>query len=1368
MEQFDPAVERLDDYKERFDFYCVANGIGNDRKKALFLTKIGQRMFANLKVWVSPTSLSDLSFDDIITRLRARTVPQTVEIAERYRFFKCAQKGEESVIDFMSQLRALAKTCNFGNYLEIALRDQFVCGLQDSRIQRELLCVRDLTLEQALDKARSIEIVLKETASLQQRSTKVEGGKGEEVADVLKVTTKQGPRKGCFRCGGNNHVADHCFHKEKECNVCGKVGHLARVCRMKKSKKGMMTHMVGAMEEQDRKSEDSETDDEMYVHKIGSNVRHKKLVTKLRVNNAEIKFEVDTGAELSLIPFKTYKEKLAMITLHPSSVVLRLYDGSVLPTKGEVLVEVKQGSQQATGRFVVVENADFQLPLLGRDWLGKLRLNWQELFQYCKTGDPRVNALYTADWINKFPDVVKDGLGRLKGIVADIELKGKVKPVFCKCRAIPFALRKQVEEMLQQQVQDGELQPVEQSEWAAPIVVIKKKDGGIRVCADFKMTINPYLQHKTFPLPTPEEIFATLAGGESFTKIDLARAYKQMEVALASQPLLTITTHMGLFRYQRLPFGVATAPAMWQRAMSIVFQGCKRTVYYMDDILVTGATRKEHEANLCQVFERLQQYGLRVNLSKCRFFQHTVEFLGHSISPIGIQPTDERVKGVVEAPIPTNKTELKSFLGLMTYNAKFLPQLATVLHPLYQLLCKDVKWKWTKVHDIAVKEAKALVCKSPILAHFDTSKPIKLYCDASAVGIGACLMHVIGGQEQPVMYASRSLSKTEAKYAQIEREALAIIFAIKKFHQYLYGKEFILVTDHKPLCKLFGHMDGIPSLAAARIQRWALLLSAYQYRIEYVPGSENYCADCMSRLPLPIGGGEDKDTKEASILAVECCTLPVTAHDIAKATRRDKMLAAVLQSVLHGRWNMSSHDLDPFYRRRDELSCHDGCVLWGQRVIIPAKLQSALLDELHDGHLGVVRMKELARSYIWWPYLDRDIEKLVANCEKCRMMSSMPQLAPHHPWQYLSSPWERVHIDYGEHKGIHFLVLVDAYSKWPEVRQVSTTTSQQTVEVLEEIFAMHGFPRTLVSDNGPQFSSAEFAAYLTSHHILHRTSAPYHPATNGLAENMVKNVKQWLDKQAKGFRFSRALSEFLRTYRNVPHTVTKRTPAEIIFGRALRTHLSMVLPNMTERVKRRSEHDGNTSSRTFSVGDRVWVRDFRPSAVHKWIQGEITVIIGAMCYEVILADGHKRKVHVDHLKQATHAPQMPVLPVAISTQVPGSGIVSSQSNTRCELRNTAERRDEGNEGREQDQLMSQPCLQQTPITVSVPVEDETTRREHRSQEGVESTTSNGMSVRAPEVSVDASSNLGSGGTMLPCRRSTRISKAPKRFSEEFT
>ncbi|KAL5493850.1 hypothetical protein EMCRGX_G015084 [Ephydatia muelleri] len=621
LEQFDPTVERIDDYKERFDYYCVANGVGNDRKKALFLTKIGQKMFSNLK---------------------------------------------------------------------------------DSRIQRELLCIRDLSLAQAQDKARSMEIVLKETVELRQKEpdVSVEAGNDEGTSETHKISKSQGPRKGCPRCGGTNHMAANCFHKDKECNHCGKVGHLARVCRSgaggkskpmwKKSKDAMRAHMVQAEEREDSGSfedEEKETDDEI----------------------VELKFEVDTGAELSLIPLKVYKERLSMVKVLPSSVVLKLYDGSILPTRGKVVVEAMQGRHRATGEFVIVENADFQLPLLGRDWLGKLRLDWQGLLKSCTKGDPRINALHTASWINEFPDVVKEGLGQLKGIRADIELKGKVKPIFCKSRAVPFALRKQVEEILQQQVEDGELQPVEQSEWAAPIVVVKKKDGGIRICADFKMTINPYLRHKTFPLPTPEEIFATLANGESFTKLDLARAYKQMEVASDSQLLLTITTHMGLFKFSRLPFGVATAPAMWQRAMSIVFQGCKRVVYYMDDILVTGNTREEHESNLRQVFQRLQQYGLRINLSKCHFFQHTVEFLGHSISTDGIRPTDERIRGVVGAPVPTNKGELKSFLGLMTYNAKFLPQLATVLHPLYQLLCKDVKWKWSKVHDIAVKEAKHLL-----------------------------------------------------------------------------------------------------------------------------------------------------------------------------------------------------------------------------------------------------------------------------------------------------------------------------------------------------------------------------------------------------------------------------------------------------------------------------------------------------------------------------------------------------------------------------------------------------------------------------------------------------------------------------------
>ena len=330
-----------------------------------------------------------------------------------------------------------------------------------------------------------------------------------------------------------------------------------------------------------------------------------------------------------------------------------------------------------------------------------------------------------------------------------------------------------------------------------------------------------------FPLPTPDEVFSALAHGESFSTIDLARACKQMEVTAESQPYLTINTHMGLFRYQRLPFGIATAPAIWQKAMSIVLQGCKGVIYYIDDILVTGKTRVEHEENLRHVFQCLEQFGLHIKLSKCQFFQDSVTYLWHKISKDGIQPTAERVSSIINAPTPQNKAELKSFLGLMTYNIRFLSSLARILHPLYKLVQKDVTWIWSHSHKKAFNEAKNLVSTAPVLAHYDITKQLKLYCDASPRGVGACLMQVMDKHERPVAYASRMLTSAEANYAQIERKALAIIFAVKKFHQYLYGRCFILVTDHRPLCKILGHNRGVPSLAAARMQRWALILSAY-------------------------------------------------------------------------------------------------------------------------------------------------------------------------------------------------------------------------------------------------------------------------------------------------------------------------------------------------------------------------------------------------------------------------------------------------------------------------------------------------------------------------------------------------------------
>ena len=253
-------------------------------------------------------------------------------------------------------------------------------------------------------------------------------------------------------------------------------------------------------------------------------------------------------------------------------------------------------------------------------------------------------------------------------------------------------------------------------------------------------------------------------------------------------------------------------------------------------------------------------------------------------------------------------------------------------------------------------------------------------------------------------------------HMQIEREALAIVFAVKKFYQYLCGSPFTLVMDHRPLCKILGHNQGVPTLAAARMQQWALILSAYSYRIEYKPGSQKLPAASTAR---------DSAEKTSMIQEMDVSTLPVSAENIARATKQDSTLAAALQQVRLGHWPVQpSDDLVPFYRRQMELSCRDGCLLWGQRVIIPKRLRNQLLAELHEGHVGVCRMKALARSFVWWPGLDQDLEVVAAKCDKCKLTASMPATVPQHPWQHSSSPWDRIHIDFGEWNQKHFLVVV--------------------------------------------------------------------------------------------------------------------------------------------------------------------------------------------------------------------------------------------------------------------------------------------------------------------------------------------------------
>lgn len=357
-----------------------------------------------------------------------------------------------------------------------------------------------------------------------------------------------------------------------------------------------------------------------------------------------------------------------------------------------------------------------------------------------------------------------------------------MQPKFHKARPVPYSVRPKVETELKRLEDQGILSKVNWTDWATPIVPIVKKSGEVRICSDFKVTINPVLQVDQYPLPRIEYIFASLSGGQHFLKIDLAQAYLEMEVEESSKKYLTINTHKGLFRYNRLVFGVSSAPALWQRAMDQVLQGIPGTQCYLDDIIVTGHDDDAHLANLKDVLERLAENGLRANKSRCEFFKDSVEYCGHQIDKDGLHKTQDKINAVLRAPRPDNVNQLRSFLGLVNYYHKFLPNLSTVLHPLNALLQRENKWIWSKECDMAFKEAKALITSETVLTHCDPSLPLRLACNASPYGIGTVLSHkMTDGSERPIAFASRSLTTAERKYAQIDQEALSLIWGVKKF-----------------------------------------------------------------------------------------------------------------------------------------------------------------------------------------------------------------------------------------------------------------------------------------------------------------------------------------------------------------------------------------------------------------------------------------------------------------------------------------------------------------------------------------------------------------------------------------------------------
>lgn len=1226
----------------------------------LLITVVGETTYSLMCDLCAPADPETKKFDELVRLVTDHLEPQRSEIAERHVFRLRRQRVGESMTDYLQDLKHLATTCNFGAMLEENLRDQFVSGLSNSAMRSRIFAERNIKYKEAVELALALEAAERHAevsaATVAAGTTSGAGGdagEGLHKADAGRPRGGGGRRPGrnqgaradsgavsrggtsaaepaqaastqqCWRCG-KPHRPERCRYIKYNCDECNQRGHLKVMCKEVRNS--------GRYNRQNYVSENDSGDDDFFNIELTSK-GNKPYFVKVNIDSYEIKCEVDTGSRISAISEDFYKQMFPNKKIQSDNLMLRCYAGTRIESLGFILVNVQLGNVTANNvRCYVIKNGG--CPLLGRDWLKSLnvkQINFNEI-----TADPCISQL-----AKEFPEVFTDNLGKCKKLL-QLQLTDQ-EPVYVRARPVPLALRARVERELERLEAEGTIYRVEHSDYGTPIVPVIKANGDIRICGDYKVTINRKLKREFYPLPRIEELFATLSGGKEFTKIDLTHAYQQTMLTEDSQPCTAITTHIGTFVYRRTPFGLCCIPEKFQKLMEETLRGVRGTVVFLDDICVTGASRAEHLVNLRQVLVRLKEMGLTVKRNKCCFLQASVKYLGFIIDQDGLRPDPQKVEAIVKAPPPIDITQLRSFLGLLNYYGKFIPKLSILLYPLHELLKKGVSWNWSKTCDEAFKEAKRILSGDRVLAHYDEGRPLVLSVDSSAYGLGAVLAHRFpDGSERPVSCVSRTLNDAERNYSQIDKEALAIFYGITRHHQYLYGRKFELRTDHQPLSYIFGAKVGIPQTAASRLQRWAARLAAYDFTIKYITSKQNGPADALSRLPL---AQERRPTESMSYVSLVQQCMPVNFHDVSKETNKDAVLSRILGYVKFG-WPSvpSCEEEKPYFARKTDIIMDFGCLIYKYRIIIPKPLQTKILEEIHQGHLGVRKMKSLSRNYVYWPTLDNDLETMCRTCEPCRMVRDAAPRADMHPWEFPLLPWQRLHADFAEYSGRKYLIIVDAHSKWIEALPMGRTDAQSTITALSTVFSRFGLPSQLVTDNGPPFQSTEFKNYCIKNCIVHVTTAPYRPQGNGAAENAVKTVKKAIKRAVlSGENILQALNTFLFNYRNCEHSTTGVPPAVLLIGRRIRTRLDALRPDVAQVARaaqqRQVAYAGGTPQPCIRVGEPVLARDYSVNS-QKWSTGTVSKTTGPVSYRIDMGNGVEWRRHRDQIVPLTNKPRL--------------------------------------------------------------------------------------------------------------------------------
>ena len=822
-------------------------------------------------------------------------------------------------------------------------------------------------------------------------------------------------------------------------------------------------------------------------------------------------------------------------------------------------------------------------------------------------------------------------LGRTSRVVHDIDT-GDEAPIKQNPFRCPEPHKKVVEEHIEDMLRAGVIEPSE-SPWASRVVLVKKKDGKLRFCVDYRK-LNNVTKKDVYPLPRIDDILDQFRGAQYFTSLDCMSGFWNVPLTDEAKEKTAFATHLGLFQFVAMPFGLCNAPATFQRAMTQCVAGLGVPGPYLDDIPIATKTWEEHVELLSKVFKRLLEWDFRLKLEKCDFACDHVTYLGHVITAQGIKTNPKLVDKVRGFPAPKDISGLRSFLGLTGYYRRFIPNYATVAAPLTALLKKGVQFTWNDAREEAFNLLKAYLTCDPILKYPDFDKEFILQTDASDYGVGAVLSQIQeDGHDHPIAYASATLNKHERNYSVTEKECLAVVFAVKVFRPYLLGpKPFTVVTDHAPLTALAKHRD-----TAGRLGRWNLILSEFKFHVRHKPGRAHANADALSRmvdptpviksdmtglLPDPPGvgkGGAVVNAVNEIPMEKSTDTSPPRVFDLAEIDRiddlpellvRDQLFGPLVEYLREGKLPSDGN------QRRWVTSEAGRCALRNDGILLRAKdtktskptdpkvliclpksLQRVCMRVAHalpvSGHLSAETTYARLKNLVYWPKMKEEIFSYVRGCLTCQESKVPPA-----PGKYLmtpivaSMPLERVVMDVlgplrvTEDGNKYIIIFTDHFTKWTTAVAMPDQLARTVAEALvEKVILCVGPMHTLASDQGTNFLSHIVEEVCDLFGTRQMQSVAYRPQTQGLVERfnrtLLSMLRCFVDEECNDW--DKYLPYLIYAYNTSPNRVTGETPFRLMYGRDPKPFIRLPEVDPEKPVKSYSEYRETLEARMLSA-----------------------------------------------------------------------------------------------------------------------------------------------------------------------------------------